>query len=371
MSRAGTWFAAALLLAAGGAGAWCFLQSPGAATRQAPGVAARPVPESAGNMARTTQSSVPPAGGSAAVLPDQPASVPTVKFQAPDVYPRPPASWQEAQVALSRRGYSCGSIDGVFGTQTAWAWHAFQAEEGLPETNWLDAQTCAALTLDFPSITRVIVTAADLARLQPLSTTWLGKSEQTALDYETLLELVAERARTHPKLVQKLNPGFDWEHPTAGAMLVVPAAARTAPRAKAASLHVQLAERILQARDGDGRLVAHFPVSIARKAEKRPVGELHVVVVAPNPNYTFDPEVFPESAEARELGRKLVVPPGPNNPVGLAWIGLDRAGYGIHGTPHPEQVGRTESHGCFRLANWDALTLLELVWVGLPVYVEP
>ena len=105
--------------------------------------------------------------------------------------------------------------------------------------------------------------------------------------------------------------------------------------------------------------------------EKRPVGELHITVIIPNPNYTFDPEVFPESAEAKELGRKLIIPPGPNNPVGLAWIGLDRTGYGIHGTPEHEKVGRTESHGCFRLANWDALALLQLASVGLPVIVEP
>jgi lipoprotein-anchoring transpeptidase ErfK/SrfK len=94
-------------------------------------------------------------------------------------------------------------------------------------------------------------------------------------------------------------------------------------------------------------------------------------VVVHDPNYTFDPAVFPESEEARNLGRKLIIPPGPNNPVGVAWIGLDRPGYGIHGTPNPEQVGRTESHGCFRLANWDARALLGLVRVGLPVVVEP
>ena len=81
--------------------------------------------------------------------------------------------------------------------------------------------------------------------------------------------------------------------------------------------------------------------------------------------------MFPESEEAQQLGRKLILPPGPNNPVGVAWIGLDRPGYGIHGTPKPEQVGRTESHGCLRLANWDAQTLLPLVWVGLTVVVDP
>jgi lipoprotein-anchoring transpeptidase ErfK/SrfK len=113
-------------------------------------------------------------------------------------------------------------------------------------------------------------------------------------------------------------------------------------------------------------------VSIARKVEKRPRGELRVTVVIPKPNYTFDPQMYPESAEAKEsLTRKLIVPPGPNNPVGLAWIGLDLPGYGIHGTPEPEKVGRTESHGCFRLANWDAVTLVGLVTVGLPVVVEP
>jgi lipoprotein-anchoring transpeptidase ErfK/SrfK len=78
----------------------------------------------------------------------------------------------------------------------------------------------------------------------------------------------------------------------------------------------------------------------------------------------------PGQAKA-EPGRKLILAPGPNNPVGVAWIGLDRSGYGIHGTPEPEKVGRTESHGCFRLANWDARTLVELAWTGLPVVVEP
>jgi lipoprotein-anchoring transpeptidase ErfK/SrfK len=97
---------------------------------------------------------------------------------------------------------------------------------------------------------------------------------------------------------------------------------------------------------------------------------MFVEVLAPDPNYTLNPELFPDSEEGRQLGRKLILPPGPNNPVGTAWIGLNRSGYGIHGTPEPEKVGRTESLGCFRLANWNAELLLSLVRVGTPVYIE-
>ena len=80
--------------------------------------------------------------------------------------------------------------------------------------------------------------------------------------------------------------------------------------------------------------------------------------------------IFNELSRAREIGRKLILPPGPNNPVGDYWIGLDRPGFGIHGTPHPEAVGQAASHGCFRLTNWDAESLLRMVAVGMPVVIE-
>ncbi len=96
-----------------------------------------------------------------------------------------------------------------------------------------------------------------------------------------------------------------------------------------------------------------------------------MAVWAENPEYTFDPDLFAEDPEAAAIGRRLRIPPGPNNPVGVAWIGLDRPGYGIHGTPEPENVSRTESHGCFRLTNWDARKLVHAVRKGLPVAVLP
>lgn len=283
---------------------------------------------------------------------------------------RPVQNVLEAQVALAARGISCGPLDGVMGSQTMSALKAFQRSNGIPITGVLDQQTRQKLTIRTPVFTNYVVTADDVARLLPVSPTWVGKSQQTRLDYETLLELVSEKTRSHPRLVQRLNPGIDWTKLGIGSTVTVVAIQEPVVNAQAASIRISLAEKVLEAFDAEGRLLAHFPCSIARAVEKRPVGQLQVVTVVENPNYTFNPALFPESAEARRLTQKLIIPPGPNNPVGTAWIGLDRPGYGIHGTPHPEKVGRTESHGCFRLANWDAEFLARLVRVGTPVYVE-
>ena len=286
-------------------------------------------------------------------------------------FPRPVRDLFEAQIALNRQAISPGCLDGVAGSQTRAALEAFQRKMGLPITGRLDTNTRPVLRLDSPALTTCIVTSNELARLQPVSRTWFGKSQQSALDHETIVEWAAEKSYASQNFIQRLNPGVNWTNLSAGTMLSMPDTTYPEPRRKAAFVTIRLGARTLEAFDAETNLLAHFPCSIAAKVDKRPVGELSVAVIAANPNYTFNPEVFPESAEARELGRKLILPPGPNNPVGVAWIGLDRPGYGIHGTPSPEQVGRTESHGCFRLANWNAAYLLKLAWVGMPVYVEP
>ena len=290
-----------------------------------------------------------------------------VSRQSPSDFPRPVRDVLEAQVALARRGISPGSLDGARGSQTRAAISVFQQMENLPPTGALDTNTRPHLTLDVPVLTNYTVTTNDLARLQPLGKTWLAKSQQSALDYETELELVAEKSHSHPELIRRLNPDMNWTSIAPGTILQVPDVNYPEPDDKAAFVVIHLSGKFLEAFDGQTNLLAHFPCSIAARFDKRPVGELKVKVLAPDPNYTFDPELFPESSETQ----KMVLPPGPNNPVGVAWIGLDKTGYGIHGTPAPEQVGRTESHGCFRLANWDAEYLMKLAWVGMPVLVEP
>jgi lipoprotein-anchoring transpeptidase ErfK/SrfK len=296
-------------------------------------------------------------------------SVPDLATVGTNLFPRPVRDVAEAQIALARLGLSSGSVDGKPGPQTASAMIAFQRINHLPETGRLDPATREALLLTRAPYTQYIVTESDLNRLQPLSETWAGKAQQTALDYETVLELVAEKSRAHPELLRRLNPAEVFSTPVAGTAITVPDT-ELGEMSPCAFIRIGLASRTLEVFGAESNLLAHFPCSIAQRVEKRPAGELHIASIAPNPNYTFDPTLFPESPEASQIGHKLILPPGPNNPVGIAWIGLDKPGYGIHGTPQPEKVGRTESHGCFRLANWNADHLLKIVRIGTPVYVE-
>lgn len=304
-------------------------------------------------------------------VPAQPADTP-----APAPKPEPRVVRQvrttlDAQIALARIGISVGPIDGAAGNNMRRALLAWQIHNGLPVSGELDAESRAALKVEEPLLVSYTVTDQDLKRLMKVPATWLGKSEADRLDYESILELVSEKGRSSVDFVRKLNPAVNWTNVTAGTQIKIPRIDPPSAREKAAFVWVHLYSKTLDVFGQRTNLLAHFPCSIAAKVEKRPVGRLHVAKAAANPNYLFDPEVFSESAEARKIGHKLVIPPGPNNPVGTAWIGLDRPGYGIHGTPKPEQVGRTESHGCFRLANWNAEHLLQLSWVGMPVIVEP
>src|SRR4051812_11001746 len=312
-----------------------------------------------------------PAFAATAAAPEVRLVIPAPREElAPEDLP-PVSSWLEAQVELHRRGFSCGSIDGVYGPMTQTALRAFQRNSGVAESGDLDGPTRNVLRLTAPALTGHVITSEQLAALGAVPTTWVGKSEQAALPYVTALEMVAEQYRATPSYLRRLNPHVDWDAVPANTVIQVPAVERATITGTADRIVIRLAAHELEVDDADGRIVGRFHVSIARRVEQRPVGELHITVAIRDPNYTFDPVVFPESPEAAALGRKLTVPPGPNNPVGLAWIGLDRPGYGIHGTPDPEHIGRTESHGCFRLANWDAVTLLGLVRVGMTVMVEP
>lgn len=269
------------------------------------------------------------------------------------------------QVGLEAWGFSPGVVDGKIGPKTVMALREFQRVRGLTITGKLDEATVKALGMQEAGdpIVPYTVQAEDVSRVKPVPRGWVDKSKMKYLGYASVLEAVAERFHCTRGLVERLNPGTNLAKLKAGDVVWVPAAvALQLPRA--ARLEVDLSAKVIRAIDANGRLLGLFHCSIAAKAEKRPKGEARVVSVAENPTYRFDPAMWPE---VKGVNRKLLIPPGPKNPVGLCWIGLNLPGYGIHGTPNPELIGKTGSHGCIRLTNWDALRLGRMVGAGTAV----
>lgn len=288
-----------------------------------------------------------------------------------DFSPRAVQTDFEVQVALDRLGLSPGSIDGFTGPQTQSALMVFQQREGLPISGKADAATKAKLVLKEAALVTRTITTNELARVQALGESWTAKSKQKTLTFESVLEMVAEQHHCSPRYLMRVNPTVAWNALTAGTQVKVPHTAVPLPAVQAALVHIQLGARTLDVYDGNTNIVARFPCSIATKVENRPVGNLTITAIAEKANYTFDPANFPTSPEAQANSGKLILPPGPNNPVGTTWLSLSQEGFGIHGTPDPEKIGRTTSLGCFRLSNWNAQRLAKMVRVGTPVMVDP
>ena len=268
------------------------------------------------------------------------------------------------QITLDDAGFSPGRIDGSWGPMSQQALAAWQQAHDLPPTGVFDSAT----TIHFPAqgaiYTNVFMVGAAINLTQTIPEDWRERSQLPSMGFTTVVEMLAERAHASEALIQALNPDLAPDPTT----ITLPNHAPV-KIAKASRLRVSLALKTIAAFDPAGKLIALFPCSIAADQEKRPVGQLTVQTVAFNPDYTFDPANFPELDAQQKSYGKLRIPPGPNNPVGTAWIGLSRPGYGIHGTPHPEQIGKTFSHGCFRLANWNAERLAQMVTSGTPVEV--
>jgi hypothetical protein len=268
------------------------------------------------------------------------------------------------QIALERVNLSPGLIDGKIGRKTRIATQEFQRVRGLPQSGDLDAATAALLQPDpANAITTYTIQPGDPQDVGTVPDKWEAKSELKRLPYESLQALVAERAHCSKALLARLNPGRNLAALKPGDTLRVPVVLDP-EQMRGERLCVNLHEKVIRVLDAQDRLVGLFHCSIAADRTKAPTGKAAVEVIVHDPDYTFDPDKWPE---VKGIDRKLRIPPGPRNPVGLCWIGLTLPGYGMHGTPNPEMIGKTGSHGCFRLANWDALKLAKMVRIGTPV----
>lgn len=272
----------------------------------------------------------------------------------------------KAQVLLGRRSISPGEIDGIDGENYRKAIAQFRRQEGLGEGDEMDERTWQALGADAAGdvTTDYILSKKDastrFARRIPRD--YARQAAMKRLSYTSPVEMLAERFHMSEKLLKALNPHANFRK--AGERIHVVSVARKAPEIPVERIEAVKKTGMLVVYGAGDAIIASYPATIGSAETPSPEGEYQIERIVRNPTYHYDPEKNFQQGRNR---RKLVLPRGPNNPVGTVWIALSKPTFGIHGTPEPSKVSKTSSHGCVRLTNWDAEELAGMVKPGIPV----
>lgn len=268
-------------------------------------------------------------------------------------------------ILLDRAGFSPGAIDGRWGENLRKAVSAYQGSQSLRSTGQLEADTWTKLSADAaPALTEHPIEESDTKGpfLKTLPTRLEAMRGLKVLAYSSPRELLAERFHMSEALLAALNRGVDFAR--VGTKILVADIAHTPRDDKAARIEVDKRGLRVIAYGADDKLLASYPASVGSTEKPAPSGRLEVRAVAQNPTYTYNPDYAFRGVRTKQ---KFDIAAGPNNPVGAVWIALSQEGYGIHGTPDPDRIGKSYSHGCVRLTNWDAQALSHMVKRGVPV----
>ena len=263
------------------------------------------------------------------------------------------------QALLNWQHSGVGSVDGYWGKNTRKAMQAFQKANGLTVTETLNTETWQALTKNDKLMAQPVLVSYQLTEADVnIKTTTIPpaakeKAKLEGMYYESVTEGLAEKFHISEKYLKSLNPTASF---SAGETITVynPGNPNTKPVSRVVADRVT---ETLYAYDAQDNLVASYPTTVGSTATPSPTGTHTVEVKVHEPNYTY----------TADDGSKAIIPPGPNNPVGMVWIGLSKPSYGIHGSPDPARISRQASAGCVRLTNWDALALLGVIQNGATV----
>lgn len=268
------------------------------------------------------------------------------------------------QTFLDREGASPGVIDGRNGSNVAKALAAYETMTGerLDPANSEDIMQRLSVSGGLPIVSYTI-TPEDAAGpyVAAIPEDYGEKAQMPAMSYTSVTEALAERFHMDEAYLKELNPGADFTVPGTIIKVIAPGERKTGSVTR---IVADKARKQVFAYDESGTLVAAYPATIGSSDTPSPSGTHTVERIALDPGYTYNPKINFKQGENHGI---LQIPPGPNGPVGNVWIALSKPTYGIHGTPEPSKIGKTNSHGCVRLTNWDATELAKMVKVGATV----
>ena len=294
---------------------------------------------------------------------------------------RPPtAKEREAQVRLQvfldTALFGPGKVDGLPGEFTTKAILNYQKAHSLEPTGLPDQ---LPISQDAPAYTEYTIKPEDRKFVGNLPSNPSEQSHLKYLPYDSLAEFLTERFHCSVGLLEHLNPALNMERLKVGDTVRVPAVEpfqieevkaisqlAEKPEHKGRSIHISRKERQLELTEG-GTLLASVPITPGSESLPTPPGKWRILAISTMPNFRWDEGVLNHGVRTDQF---FMLPPGPNNPVGVVWCALNRPGIGIHGTNRPETIGRAFSHGCMRVANWDVIRLVKMVTAGIPVVIE-
>ncbi|MGI9089394.1 MAG: L,D-transpeptidase family protein [Chthoniobacterales bacterium] len=310
--------------------------------------------------------------------------------------PAPNEQMLRVQLFLDASAFKPGAIDGRWGEFTRKAIARYEKAQGKTSPALGDKPPAKFdLPLDETKATTVSYqfTRADQELVGAIAKDHAAQAKQEQLPYEDLLELAGEKFHCRRAFLQSLNPGFNWAKAKAGDEVKVPNVAAPfavqeaidlrqqtdraekantlktegkKPEAEQFRIDVSVSEKILEVYQGD-KLVGSYPITPGSKTLPAPIGDWFVRGFVWMPTFRWDEAILHGTERSKDF---FQLPPGPNNPVGILWMELNHKGSGIHGTEVPETIGRTTSHGCIRLSNWNALDLGKKVLPGIHVHIH-